>query len=371
MSKALTIFIDGVPFDQLHKMPFSQTLASRARLLPVLGYSVNCQTELFTGKSPDELGFWCEWSYEPETSRFRALRPFFRLMTPIERSYRLKRVFHRLLDRFAPVNYTKHIPIPYLHLFDETGHSVFDPRFDQPSLLDDPKLTKFLYHQFAPGRNRDIEATAAALEHIEASDAPGPILITLVQIDHCSHWDGVGSPSYQEHLAENDESIRSLTEAYLQKEPEGVVFVVSDHGMSNIERTVAIDLEGRFGRAGPKTYTYFSEATLLRVWVHDDALLAPIREYLDAIAELERLDDAEREELRLTSEAFGDLIYHTPVGVQIVPSFWGPKPSVGMHGHHPRYPEQHGICLSSEAGLFEDSLRAVDFHRVLGSFNPQ
>jgi predicted AlkP superfamily pyrophosphatase or phosphodiesterase len=370
MRPTLTIFIDGLPFDQLENMPFARTLESRARLVPSLGYSVNCQTELFTGKSPDELGFWCEWSYEPETSPFLGMRHFLKLVSPIEWLYPAKRVFHRVLDRlFSAVSYTKNIPISYLSMFDETGYSVFDPRFEQPSLLDDQNLKKFLHHEFAPGRDRDLRATRAVLDYIEKRDSPGSVLVTLVGIDGCSHWEGVGSAPYMEQLAENDEAIRSLTEAYLKKERDGVVFVVSDHGMSNIDRTISIDLEGRFGRPSKATYAYFSEATLLRVWINDPALQAPIREYLDSIHELEYLDDDERKEFQLTRKSFGDLIYHTPVGVQIVPSFWGPKPSVGMHGHHPRYPEQHGICLGSDAGLFEGSVRAVDFYHVLGSFS--
>lgn len=368
MRPTLTIFIDGLPFDQLENMPFARELPSRARLVPGLGYSVNCQTELFTGKSADELGFWCEWSAEPETSPFRSLRPLLKVLQPLEWFYPAKRFFHRVVDKFAPVSYTKNIPIPYLADFDETGFSVFDPRFSLPSLLDDPQLTKFLHHMFPPGRERDRKMTEAVLEHIEKTDAPGSILLTLVEIDHCSHWEGVGSEPYMEQLAENDAFIRGLTNAYLAKEPEGVVLVVSDHGMTNIERTIEIDLESRFGKPSRKRYLYFSEATLFRVWIEDQSLRAPIAQYLDGIDDLERLEEDERREFGLTNRRFGDLIYHTPVGVQIVPSFWGPKPSVGMHGHHPRYPGQHGICLASEAGLFEGSVQAADFHRVLASF---
>jgi hypothetical protein len=138
--------------------------------------------------------------------------------------------------------------------------------------------------------------------------------------------------------------------------------------MTNIERTISIDLEGRFGKPSRKRYLYFSEATLFRVWVKDESLRAPIQAYLDGLDELEGLDEEERKELGLTSREFGDLIYHTPIGVQIVPSFWGPKPSVGMHGHHPKYPEQHGICLSTEPSVFEESVSAKEFHRVLSGY---
>ena len=44
MSKTLTIFIDGLPYDQLHKISSAKLFEGRARLIPILGYSVNCQT---------------------------------------------------------------------------------------------------------------------------------------------------------------------------------------------------------------------------------------------------------------------------------------------------------------------------------------
>ncbi|MCP5056937.1 MAG: hypothetical protein GY937_09470 [bacterium] len=367
MQPTLVIFIDGLPFDQLEHMPFARTFPGRARLIPGLGYSVNCQTALFTGKTPDELGFWCEWSVSPETSPFWLWRHLFRLLSPLEWFYPAKRVFHKIIDKLAPVSYTKNIPIPYLATFDETGHSVFDPPFDQPSLLDHPQLTKFIHHDFTPGPDRDARIAAAARAFLDEHDQPGSVLLTLVGIDSCSHWEGVGSDPYQKELAENDGYIRELSERFLAKEKDGLVLVVSDHGMTNIETTVSIDLEGQFGSPALDRYSYFSEATLLRVWIHDQELRGPMAAYLDSQEGIERLTEAGRDEFGLTNESFGDLIYHTPETIQIVPSFWGPKPSRGMHGHHPRYRGQHGICLSSDSELFGDDARARDFYRVLAA----
>jgi hypothetical protein len=74
VARSLTIFIDALPFDQLPKIPYTREFVSQARLIPILGYSVNCQTQLFTGQTPDEIGFWCEWQYDPDGSPFRKWR---------------------------------------------------------------------------------------------------------------------------------------------------------------------------------------------------------------------------------------------------------------------------------------------------------
>jgi predicted AlkP superfamily pyrophosphatase or phosphodiesterase len=367
MADTLTIFIDGLPFDELQKMEFSREFASQGRLVPGLGYSVNCQTQLFTGKTPDEIGFWCEWTYDPEHSPFRWWGIPLRLMSLFESSYFLKRAMHRVIDKLSPTMSTKNIPLGYLPHFAETGHSVFSPSFDQPSLLDHSGLKKFLHHQFPGSDHQDRDIFEATKAYIENSDSPGHVFLTLVKIDHCSHWEGVGSAPYDEMLAENDRYIRELTESFLSKAPDGRVFVISDHGMSNIEDAVVLDLEGEFGSPSIGRYSYFTEGTILRVWVDDDSLCEKIAEYVGGLGGLDRLSEQERIREGLTRREFGDLIYHTPVGTQIVPSFWGPKPSAGMHGHHRRFAGQHGICLSNRSGDFEGEVSALDFYRSMSS----
>jgi len=368
VAPVLTIFIDALPFDQLERMDFSRTFASKAGLRPILGYSVNCQTMLFTGKKPDDLGFWCEWTYAPERAEFRTWRPLLRLLAVAEVSYIPERVVHRLLDKFGPASSTKNIPLAYLADFAETGHSALSPGFSQPSLLDHPGLTKFLYGDFPNSDRLDEVIFEAAKGYIEGSDSPGHVLLTLVKIDNCSHWEGVASPPYDAMLKENDRYIRDLTRTYLRKHPDGVVLVVSDHGMGNVERQVRIDLEAAFGKPKNAGYAYFSEGTIVRVWCDAPELRGRIDEYMLSFSDVERVTPEEREEFGITRREFGDLIYHAAEGAMFVPSFWGPKPSKGMHGHHPKHRGQLGVALSTRPGDFGGEIRAEDFYAVLKAY---
>jgi predicted AlkP superfamily pyrophosphatase or phosphodiesterase len=344
VARSLTIFIDALPFDQLPKMPYTREFASQARLIPILGYSVNCQTQLFTGQTPDEIGFWCEWQYDPDGSPFRKWRSLLSIASLAEGFYPARRIIHKI------------------------GHSVFNRRFfDKPSLLDTPGYNLFLYSDFSVPSRFDEDAFQATLEHINREEDPGHALVTFVQIDAISHRDGVDSAPYDAMLAQNDDYIRRLSEAYLQKVPDGTVFVVSDHGMSNIEHEVRLDLEGRFGQVGTESYAYFVEGTILRVWCADTGLRSRIDAYLQTVRGIERYSEEERKRDGLTRPDFGDLIYHSLEKYQFVPSFWGDKPSVGMHGHHPRYSNQHGVCLSNRKGDFEGEIRAGEFYRLLAS----
>ena len=119
MANSLTIFIDALPFEQLQKMPYTREFASQARLIPILGYSVNCQTQLFTGKTPDEIGFWCEWQYDPDNSPFRRWRWALSFASLVEGLYPARRLIHKILDRLRLVSCTKNIPLRKLADFNE------------------------------------------------------------------------------------------------------------------------------------------------------------------------------------------------------------------------------------------------------------
>jgi len=368
VSQTLTIFIDGLPFDQLEKLPYTREFASRARLIPILGYSVNCQTELFTGKRPDDLGFWCEWTYSPDTASFRGFGPLLRGLSFVDRWYYAKRVVHKLLDRMRLASATKNIPLAYLANFEETGHSALTPGFDQDSLLSHAKLKVFLHTRFPVVARRDQDNFEDAKKYLDENESPESMLVTFTRIDGCSHWAGVGSEPYDELLVVQDGYIRELSEAFLAKVPDGTVLVVSDHGMVNVTDHVRIDLENAIGRPDTSGYAYFSDGTILRVWCDDDAVRERIVSYLDAIQGIELLSDEDRKRFGITRPEFGALVYHSLEGYQLVPSFWGPKPSVGMHGYHPRYPSQHGICLSSREGDFEGQVSATDFYDTLSRY---
>ena len=368
VSRTLTIFIDGLPFDQLEKLPFTRNFASKARLIPILGYSVNCQTELFTGKRPDEVGFWGEWTYSPKTAQFRKFNLILKWLSIVEISYYAKRIVHRLLDRLRLASATKNIPLSYLGSFDESGHSVLTSGFEGESLLQHDKMNVFLHTRFPVVVQRDEDNFQDVKRYIDEADDPGSILATFTRIDGCSHWEGVASEPYDELLLIQDRYIKELSEAYLAKVPDGTVLVASDHGMTNVTDFVKVELEAEIGKPDSCGYAYFTEGTILRVWCEDVALRERIQKYLDGLDGLEELGDDDRKEFGITRPEFGDLIYHTLESYQIVPSYWGPKPSVGMHGYHPRYRSQHGICLSSREGDFEGNVSATDFYHVLSRY---
>jgi hypothetical protein len=77
----LYVLVDAVRHDYVRpqRTPYLARLADEAgfaRIRPLLGYSDSIRSAIFTGRYPDETGYWMEYCYRPETTPFA---PFARL----------------------------------------------------------------------------------------------------------------------------------------------------------------------------------------------------------------------------------------------------------------------------------------------------
>jgi len=171
------------------------------------------------------------------------------------------------------------------------------------------------------------------------------LFVPLPDLDGFGHLYGVDGQPYREHLAAIDDWIRQLSQAFLEQHPAGHVFVVSDHGMANVTRGVYLDIEEQVGHTTERTYLYFSDANLLRVWIFDQALHSVVRDYLVHFGHGRVLTDAERREYGLTSPRFGDFIYVLNEGLAFEPSTFARHIPKGMHGYHPETPSQQGVLV--------------------------
>jgi hypothetical protein len=63
----LIIFVDALPASKNFHIKNLQTSA----LVPNLGYSVNLHNEIFNGKTPDQMGFFGEYLYNPKPSSLK------------------------------------------------------------------------------------------------------------------------------------------------------------------------------------------------------------------------------------------------------------------------------------------------------------
>lgn len=369
MQPLLVVFIDSFPYYCVDDAPFLAALPYRARLIPGFGYSTTNQGELLTGLTPDELGYFGEWTYDPDHSPLKRWRGLLQLASPVQRVYYLDRLVHRAITKYAKLQ-VKNIPLSVIGHFSNPYISVFDPRFPAESLLKLPGVKGVYSYNYGslPEAQVDGMVYRAAKEMIKELHDNEHLVVSMTKLDAVGHWHGIGK-EHRDKVAELDRWVEDLYQRLLARFPSARLAVISDHGMVDVSRGVKLDLESAFGRPGPDSYFYYLEGTLLKVWAANQGLADRIEDFLQELKIGKVITPAERASYGLTSSSFGDLIFVIDEPLMFAPSFWGGHISKGMHGYHPENPSQHGIFLMSSDGdedsgaaPVERTLRNVDVY---------
>ena len=345
MTKTLIIFIDSLPFNLLPQTSFFESLPEKWAIQPGFGYSINLHAELFAGLLPDDVGYFGEWMCDPSSSPGRWLKPILPLLDTIFRPYILNRGIQRILTMaYHPGHPMPNIPLRHLDKFALVGMHIQDPNYPHPTLFTQfPHLHAMTYRGNGHVKGqRDANLFEQGLVALREHDN---VFIPLPDLDGFGHTYGTDGQPYCEHLDALDEWCQQLTEAFLNQHPSSHVFIISDHGMVNVTQGIYLDIEEQVCQASEKTFLYFSDANLLRVWLHDPTLKSEIQAYLESFNHGKILSEEERQIYGLTSTRFGDFIYVLNEQLAFQPSTFARNIPKGMHGYHPKAPSQQGVAL--------------------------
>jgi len=362
MSDTLVIFLDGYGYDLLQREgDFLDSFDNIAPLQPGFGFSANIYYELFAGLTPDEVGYLNKFVRREEgppvadppellAKALDALGP-----TPL-----LSRGFHILYDRLAGTGQLATIPFQYLQYFERNEyHDVFyTDSFETVFNVFDFDIVTTLDNSFETPEDA-VEAT------IETAETANRLFVGL-SIDGITHRHGVDAPRRIERARNLDDWCASIVEAFRDNtgdsDPDIVIF--SDHGFVDVEQSVSVDLESRFGTPDPDSYLYFLDTTVARVWCEDEALRDDIATYFDSLDVGRVLTDAERADFGITSESFGDIIFLLEEGIVFHPSFMGGRLDEAMHGYDPVLSSQRAFFASNvddNPELPETTVEVYDF----------
>jgi hypothetical protein len=366
----LYMLVDAVRHDYVDpkRTPF---LAERAaelgfsRMRPLLGYSDSIRSAIFTGRYPDETGYWMEYCYRPGSPALAPLRrlgPLDRLPSDIVRrasKFALSQTLVRHQARrhgYAHLS-LRNLPYRALDRFDWTLRTamtapnalgvptVFD-RISAAGLdwsyLDASKL----------GRRRLLEAIDALPQ------ATSFVFVYLHQVDMASHVFGISSRLFERVLRRTDALAGQVVERTERRlgPVESVIF--SDHGMSRVDRVVGYP--GLWRHPGfPSRFCFALDATMVRLWFEDDseALRGQVLGIVSSTAAGRFLSVDERRSLHLdfADRLYGDEIFLLEPRTAIFPNFHSLQRPKAMHAYDPDDLEQHGIAigLNSEAETVE------------------
>ena len=373
--KILLIFIDSLPYLYRGKMKFlSQFSNSIRKVIPGFGYSVNVKAEIFGGYAPDQAGYLNEWTYESDAPLRKHLN-FFSALRPLRSFYYLDRIAHRLLSKLYGQNILN-IPFEYLPFFARTGTEAYRDEFPLPTIFSGMNnLVKICYYHYPYHQKRDYQIYSNTMKAV-SDETYDVIFAAFGDLDGVTHEYGVGSKEHNKKVEEMDNYLCQMYKEFSNKNPKGSFLLISDHGMANVNKSVDINMEKEFGRAGEDTYLYFVDSTMLRVWIFDAKKKVELENHLNGLNCGKIVNPEERIRYGIASEKFGNIIFLLNEGNVFSPGFFGRKIPKAMHGYRPECESQAGLCLSladdnSNTNL-PPSLGTIELYKFLNNrFNRQ
>lgn len=377
----LCVLVDAFRYDYLQagRAPFLTSVAagrSVARMRPVLGYSDSIRATIFTGRYPDEHGYWMEYAYRPESSPFgryarlaalerfpndfvRRGMKFVLSQTAVRRDARRRGYAHLSL---------RHLPLRGAGMFDWTLREPMTApgALGMPTIFDELSAADIPWTYLDSSKFRSRRALLDALGEIPRKTRLA--FVYLHHIDMASHLWGIDGRLFARAVRKTDALLEQVVSAVGARLGDPELLVFSDHGMSRVTRIAGYrDLwtHPRF----PRDFTFALDATMVRLWDADDEVRALVR--AGAPGRFLEREELVRLHLDFESRLYGDEIYLLEPGAAIFPNFHSMLKPKAMHAYHPDDLDQHGIYVAPTGDTVGETVELVDvapaIRRALGS----
>jgi len=332
----------------------------RRPLRPILGYSDAIRATFFTGRYPDETGYWMEYCYRSASSPWKGLSrcaPLDRV--PSDLALRglklgLSATAMRYLARRSGLPHLslRNVPFRAIGMFDLTLREPMTApaALGCPSIFDACTTTGRPWAYLDSSQVRRGSDLLAQLEVVPAD--VGLIFVYLHQIDMAAHLFGITSPVFWRRVRSTDELVGRIRRGIRRRFGEVTTVVFSDHGMSALSRQIAIP-ELTSHRAFPERFFVALDATMVRLWYldEDERLRQELRERVATRYPGHFLSAAELKShhLEFSGRLYGDEIYLLPPGTAVFPNFHSFIRPKAMHAYDPADRDQWGIVIGPAA----------------------
>jgi hypothetical protein len=363
----VVLLIDALGWEIVREFGFGEEMFSRrTQLGTVLGYSSAAIPSLLSGTTPAEHGSWAMYRLAAGRSPFGFLKILPQLPHAIE--WRLRRLARRITDRRGVIRgyYDLYdIPLNVLGNFDVAQHQ--DPYvpggLSRDTVFDDFVADgipyRLWYYRTPEQENMD------AL--VDAVGQPYRVLfLYTAELDALMHRVGIFDETVAKRLERYQRFLERVVEACGRHGREVDIHVLSDHGMTNVTRSVDLwgELEKRGRRLG-RDYLAFYDSTMARMWC--DEGVAGLATTILADSDSGRLlldEELAAYGCRFDDARYGRSVFLANPGVMIVPSFMGREQIGAMHGYDPDDRFSLGCFLSTDA-VHDPPVSILDFRRYL------
>ena len=348
---SVVLLIDALGWELVRETGFCDSLLSRrAPLGTVLGYSAAAIPSLLSGRTPAEHGSWAMYRRATSGSPFS----FLKLLPPLPHAldWRMRRLTRRLTDRRGVISgyYDLYdIPVHVLGHFDVAQHQ--DPY--RPGGLSCPTVFDAFIERSVPYRLWYYRtAERDNMDELVSAVGGGERVLFLytAELDALMHRVGVFEDEVRARLERYEHFLERVLETAAARGLDAHVYVLSDHGMTPVDRSV--DLWGELERQGVRLgrdYLAFFDSTMARLWCDDDVLEVASR-YLAETGggRVLTAEELERFGCHFPDDRYGRHVLLADPGVMVVPSFMGRERIAAMHGYDPDDRYSIGCFLTSD-----------------------
>jgi len=339
------------------------------------------RTEILTGLSPADSGFFTAIGFAPGESPYRNCKGL-RLLSSLERALvpvakltlrrragKAVRMFRRLCNRFfARQGITLRsyqIPfdfLPHFALTEDARDHREAGAFCRPSILDLLKEDGrgFLYESFTalgmPSPHNDEDRMTIALQ--KATDQHIDFYpIYIAAPDAQGHTHGPGSEEIKKTMHDMDHRLQRFVDDFTTCRPDTRFVFLGDHGMLQVERPFdaerdLLSIATQLGAKPGRDFVYFLDSTCVRIWaLKTEGAERLLKEIASSSAFLQHgkfisKEDANGTGIPFPDRTYGDVLWIADPGVLVYPDFFhryrAPR---GMHGYAPRAPGGQGTCI--------------------------
>jgi predicted AlkP superfamily pyrophosphatase or phosphodiesterase len=372
------------------------------RVIPNFGF---CErTEIFTGQTPKESGFFTAIGYDPNNSPFKdiiGLRIFSfieeliapRIILKQTDSYNiLYRIYRKIFNKWI-IRQTKgispqSIPISLLKYWDLTEDKI-DLRdgnaFNVPSifsLLSENGKTYF-YDSFTalnmPSNGSDLNRMQMVVDDIKANNEDF-YLVYVSGPDYYGHKYGPDAAEFKDVLKQIDLDLKTYTNKILEIDPKANFIYLGDHGMATVNQYFDAEKEifsiaKKHHLELKKDFIYFLDSTLIRLWfftegaknIFEQALYNSPTFNNNGVFINENI--ANQEKIPWGDKRYGDMIWWANTGVLVFPDFFHRvKKYKGMHGYDPTKYENQGTCIVYGEGIEKREIKSIYLTDVFDIF---
>jgi len=376
------ILVDAFP-----KTYFSQDLTPFIYSMSRDGFSTHIEplfafegieTTMFTGMWPNVHNVWTEFRYACKTTRTKEdwlLEIRTRTMDLLPSDLLKSRL------RFAVERYLFHRLYRTPNLIPASAMSYFEPSMPrgiiESNALDGVKTAFDFFRRggirfvfIEPWISGDSGVLGKVKKEVKANHKFPFWYIKLNNLDHLGHKFGPVPSMFRDGLAETDFYVEQVVTLLQKENPKLNVLVLTDHGMSKVNRSVDIlqDLRQLKSRMY-QDYVLFVDSTMVRFWFFDDRAKQEVCDFLSQTNFGHILNSKEKEFLKIPSDPrYGTLIYALDEGYVFHPCFFHSRSLMkGMHGYaYPRTSEAVPMLIMNAEMARRTILdEGIDYTKIL------